>query len=115
MPRFVVLMYANDGAWERLPSARRAALMKRYGAWAALLQKKGALRGGSALGGPGSLLEKKGRTIVATPWRGRKDVLTGWFEIEAESLPAAVKVARGCPALLHGERVVVRPTGHAED
>jgi len=115
VPRFVVLMYEDDGAWEGLPSARRAALMKRYGAWAALLEKKGSLRGGSALGGPGSLLEKRGRTIVATPWRGRKDVLTGWFEIEAASLAAAVKVARGCPALLHGERVVVRPAGHAED
>ena len=115
MPRFVVLMYEDDGAWEKLTKARRAALMKRYMAWAALLTKKGLLRGGSAVGGPGVLLDKKGRTIGSTPWRGKKDVLTGWFEIEAATLAAAVKIARGCPALLHGERVIVRPAGHAED
>ena len=90
MPRFVVLMYEDDGAWEKLPKSRRAALMKRYMGWAALLTKKGLLRGGSAVGGPGVLLAKTGRTIVSTPWRGKKDVLTGWLYIAAATRAGAV-------------------------
>ncbi len=115
MPHFVVLMYENDGAWERLPKARRTALMKRYGAWVALLRKQGTFRGGSALGSPGVSLERKGRRVVPAVWRAKKDVLTGWFEIEAEALAEATTIARGCPALAHGERVIVRPTGSSDD
>jgi len=115
MPRFVVLMYEDDGAWERLPKARRTSLMRRYTVWVGLLRTSGAFRGGSALGSPGVRLERKGRKVVPTAWRAKKDVLTGWFEIEAETLAKAATIARGCPALAHGERVVVRPAGHAED
>ena len=34
------------------------------------------------------------------------------FLVEAADLAAATKLARGCPALVHGETVVVRSVGH---
>ncbi|MGA1517030.1 MAG: YciI family protein, partial [Phycisphaerales bacterium] len=42
----------------------------------------------------------------------RKDVLTGIFVIRAKDLAEAESIARECPALLHGERVLVRPASH---
>ncbi len=50
--------------------------------------------------------------MVDGPFTETKEVLTGFFIIEARDLDAAVEIARGCPALTHGERVVVRSIGH---
>jgi hypothetical protein len=48
-----------------------------------------------------------GELVAAT-----KDVLTGYFTIEARDLADATEVARGCPALIHGDTAIVRPVGH---
>lgn len=113
MAQFAVLMTENDDAWARLPPAEQAALMAKYGAWVGELNATGRMRGGSPLGGPGRLLRRVGGAVVEEPYAATKDVLTGWFLIEATDLADATTVARGCPALTHGESVIVRPAGHA--
>ena len=112
MAQFAVLMTEHDDAWARLPPAEQEALMARYGAWVAELNAAGRMRGGAPLGGPGRVLRPVGGSVVEEPYAATKDVLTGWFLIEAKDLADATAVARGCPALTHGESVIVRPLGH---
>ncbi len=115
MPRFAVQMFEDDGAWERLSERRRTSLMKRYVAWVGALKRKKAFVGGAPLGSPGVVLERKRGRVVASPYSDRTNVQTGWFVLDAKDLPAAVRLARSCPALLHGERVLVRPAAHADE
>jgi hypothetical protein len=113
MPRFAVLMFEDDRAWSRLPELERQRLLVLYDNWVRDLKAKGAFEGGEPLGEGGVVLEADddGR-ILESDYTVIRSVLTGYFIIQAADLAAAAKMARGCPALVHGETVVVRPIGH---
>ncbi|MCC7139914.1 MAG: hypothetical protein IT460_15945 [Planctomycetes bacterium] len=113
MARFAILMYEDDGAWAALPPARQQELYALYGAYVEGLRSRGAFVAGHSLGGPAvRLVGGAGGEVRVDPDPATTNVLTGWFVVEAPDAVAAVELAKGCPALLHGERVVVRPTGH---
>jgi hypothetical protein len=76
------------------------------------LKGRGQFVGGEPLGTGGRVLRTDGGPVRVTHYADQKGVLTGFFLIEAEDLDAAALIARDCPALLHGETVVVRPVGH---
>ncbi len=109
---FIILMYEDDGAWEKLPKDRQDALMKLYVAWVADLQKRDLFRFGAACGATQVLLRGAGATVTSEAHAPTKDVLNGFFVIRASSLDSAVSLAKTCPALTHGERIVVRAATH---
>jgi hypothetical protein len=115
MPKFAVLMFEDDHAWSRLAESERQRLLVLYSHWVRDLKAKGAFEGGEPIGDGGVQLEADddGR-ILESDYTVSLGVLTVYFIITAEDLPAASKIARGCPALLHGETVVVRPIGHSD-
>lgn len=113
MPRFAILMYEDDHAWARLPKARQDELLALYGAYVEDLRAREAFVSGNALGGPITVLTGSHGGAVSTALSTQTaGVLTGWFVVEAPDMTAAVELAKRCPALLHGEQVHVRPTGH---
>ena len=112
MQQFVILMTENDNAWAKLAEAEQTRLIKLYFAWVGGLHKKKAFVSGDPIGGGGTVLRRAGGKTVAKPFAAKKDVLTGYFIVKAKNLAAAVSLARGCPALIHGEAVTVRPLGH---
>jgi hypothetical protein len=115
MPRFAVLMFEDDRAWSRLPELERQRLIVLYGNWVRDLKAKGAFEGGEPLGEGGVQLEADddGR-ILESDYTAIRSVLTGYFLVQAADLEAAAKIARNCPALIHGETVIVRPVGHGD-
>ena len=112
MPRFVILMREDDDAWSRLPETERDRLLELYGAWVGELREKGAFVSGAPLGAGGRILRHHDGDFREAVYAETTQVETGWFVIEAANIDAAARLARGCPALLHGETVVVRPVGH---
>lgn len=112
MPQFVLLMREDDDAWSRIGAAERDRLMGLYGAWIGELRAKGAFVGGAPIGGGGRVLRHHEGEFREATYAESKQVDTGYFVIEAPTLDAATHLARGCPALLHGETVIVRPLGH---
>jgi hypothetical protein len=112
MATFAVLMRENDHAWDNLPEAEQKRILALYYAWADELRKNEQLVGGQPLGRGGRVLRAVDGEIVDGPFTETKEVLTGFFLIEAESLEEAARIARGCPALGHGETVELRPIGH---
>ncbi len=109
---FVILMYEDDNLFATLPEARQAELMAKYIAWVGDLQSRGIFQSGTPCGSEQVLLTASGSAITAKPYAPKKDVLTGLFIIRATSLDKAVEIAQTCPALTHGERIVVRPASH---
>ena len=109
MPRFLLLLSEDDGAWEKLSEERQAELMEKYGEWTQLLHRNGNLVGRAALQGRGIVVEMKDGKVAQRVDDSTKNVPTGFFLIEAKDMKDAAQIARGCPALDHGERVTVRP------
>jgi hypothetical protein len=63
---------------------------------------------GAPLAAAGRVLAMVDGEIVDGPFTEVKEVLTGFFIVRASSLQEATDLARGCPALLHGETVLVK-------
>lgn len=112
MPEFIILMEEDDHAWGKLSPEEQEKLLKLYFAWVDQLRAKKIFKYGAPLGGEGRVLQVVEGAVVDGPFTETKEVLTGFFIIEAANLEAAVEIAQGCPALTHAERVVVRPVGH---
>lgn len=113
MAEYMILMRENDRAWSRFPPEEQQRLLQQYYDWVGELRAKDVFRDGNPLGYSGSrLLRAVDGEIVDGPFAETKEVLTGYFLIEAEDLEAALAIARGCPALGHGEVVELRPVGH---
>jgi hypothetical protein len=63
---------------------------------------------------PGDGLTHEGRVVSAKvvtdgPFMESKEIVGGFSIIQADTLDAAAQLAKGCPALLVGGRVEVRP------
>ena len=109
---FVILMYEDDNSWEKLPKDQQDELMKQYMAWVSDLKARGIFKSGSPCGNKQVLLSGSGGKIVTESITPKKDVLTGFFVVRAANLDEAVALAKTCPSLTHGERIIVRPGTH---
>lgn len=112
MNTYVILMREDDHAWARLDEAEQVRLFERYNAWVGELKDRGIFKGGVPLGEGGRILRNEDGRVVASEMTETRQVLTGYFLVDAPDMDAAVAIARGCPALTHGETVEVRPVGH---
>lgn len=113
---FIILMHESNNAWATLPQEERGRLLEQYGSWVSDLRQSGALVTGRPCGGEYRLLygSPSGDVtdVTITP-DGLSDVLTGFFVIRARDMDSAVEIAKSCPALLHGETIVVREATHS--
>jgi hypothetical protein len=112
LPTFAILMLEDDDAWATLPPSERDALLAKYGAFVQELAAQGRFVWGTPLGRETVLLAGPPGSTSRSEIAPRKGVLTGIFVIRAKDLAEAESIARECPALLHGERVLVRPASH---
>ena len=112
MSEYILLMHENDHAWTLMPKDEQQRILKRYFAWVDELKSTDSLRGGAPISDEGTLLQSVDGEVVEGPYTESKEVITGYFILEADSLEAAVAIARNCPALGHGEKVVVKRLGH---
>jgi hypothetical protein len=112
MAKFIILMREDDNAWSKLPKEEQKALLARYHEWVDQLKAQGILHSGEPLGNGARLLRMVAGEIHEEPYTHSRQTLTGYFVIDAEDLTEATRIARGCPALIHGETVEVREVGH---
>ena len=109
-------MHECDAAWSKLPQDEQSRLMTLYGDWVANLKDSGSFVTGRPCGGHYRLLTGNGAgdiTDIRVETDGLSDVVTGFFVIRATDIESAVEIAKTCPALLHGETIVVREASHA--
>jgi hypothetical protein len=81
------------------------AIIERYKAWSAALAAKGHLLGGDKLqDGTGRVLRNSKAQVTVTdgPYAETKEIIGGFFRIEADSYEQAVELARDCPHLAFG-------------
>jgi hypothetical protein len=89
-------------------------MTKRYMAWAEQLRQKGKMVGGEKLAASGGrqIRTRDGKPVASDgPYAEAKDVIGGYFVLEAKDLAEAEAIARECPhsALAPTNWAEVRP------
>ena len=110
--RYMLLIYGTEGDWEALPEDERNALYEEYFQFTRDLGERGALVDAHELE-PGSTATtvrvRDGETVVSDgPFAETKEVLGGYYVIDAESLDEAIAWAARIPSARSG-LVEVRP------
>ncbi|MBL8173790.1 MAG: hypothetical protein JNK48_03925 [Bryobacterales bacterium] len=106
MPQYLLLLHESSTAAAGISPGEMEAIIKRYGAWSANVAAKGHMRGGNKLqDGTGRVMQVSAGRLSVTdgPYAESKEVLGGYFLIEASDYDEAVRVAGDCPHLDFGK------------
>jgi hypothetical protein len=114
MAQFLLLLHSAPNYTADLPREKMMEMTRKYIAWADALRQKGKIVGGEKLTASGGrqLRSSGGKLVVSDgPYAEAKDVLGGYFIVEARDLAEAEAIARDCPhmALAPSNWAEVRP------
>ncbi len=111
MAKFMLLLHDNPGTGVDASPEEIQAIIGEYVAWRRGIEARGALVGGEKLADEGgrelSLVENRVR-VVDGPFSEAKEVVGGFFTIEAADYDEAVALASDCPHLKYGLRIELR-------
>jgi hypothetical protein len=102
-------LFRNSDPSARSPEQMQKSMQK-WLAWFKELGEKGHIKDpGRPLEDAGRVVKGKQKTVHDGPYAEAKDIVNGYILIEAEDLPHAVEISKGCPILEVGGSVEVRP------
>jgi hypothetical protein len=110
MPSYMLLLYSDPADWKNMsPQDSQKALGKFVG-WRTKLQDARILLGSHKLvDDAGKVMRGRNHVSVTDgPYSETKEVLGGYFLIEAANYKEAVERARDCPGLEYGGTIEVR-------
>ncbi|MGE0578596.1 YciI family protein [Reyranella sp.] len=102
MAQYMLLLHQVPNYNMDLPREKMLDMTRRYMAWADSLRQKGKLAGGEKLvaGGVRHVRVENGKPVASDgPYAEAKDVIGGYFVIEARDAAEAEAIARECPHL----------------
>src|SRR4030095_13970859 len=110
--QYLLMLYSEEGGWERMPAAEQERAMGAYRAYTEALRTAGLLAGSNRLQ-PSSVATTvrvtEGKSQVLNgPFADSKEQLGGYYLIDVPDLDAALSWAARCPGASHGV-VEVRP------
>jgi hypothetical protein len=114
MAQYLLLLHQVPSYNTDLPREKMLEMTKRYMSWADGLRAKGKIAGGEKLaaGGVRLVKVKDGKPVVSDgPYAELKDVLGGYFVIEARDQAEAESIAKDCPhvAIAATNWIEIRP------
>ena len=110
MPNYMLLLHGDPAAYQKLSPEEAQKVLQKFIAW------REKLRGQKILVGSARLKDDAGRVVRGAgkprvtdgPYTETKEVLGGYFTVEARDYEAAVAISEGCPALEYGGIIEVR-------
>jgi hypothetical protein len=111
MARFLLLLHDRLGEFDTLPEAQMMQIIKAYGDWANKLRAKGKMAGGEKLTDEaGKILQLRNGKVLVTdgPFAEAKELLGGYFMIQADSYEEALQLVSDCPHVTRGARMELR-------
>jgi hypothetical protein len=106
-PRFALFLYEGP-EYDQPPPEAMARRVQEYVAWATEKRQSGVVEGGEKLKDDTDLaIDAAGGTgeVAAVPGGSR---LAGYFIVQADDRQAAAEIARTCPHVRYGGRIVIR-------
>src|SRR5882724_5569759 len=113
MAQYMLLLHHAPNYNTDLPREKMMEMTKRYMAWAEQLRHQGKMVGGEKLTASGGrhIKVKDGKPVASDgPYAEAKDVIGGYFTIEARDVAEAEAIAKDCPHLWNGTNwIELRP------
>jgi hypothetical protein len=107
--RFLFVYRSDKDTRETMSPEEMQQIHQKWQAWIAEgVQKGWLLDAGNGLKTEGRVVNAK-RVVTDGPFVEAKDVVGGYSLVQADTLDAAAEFAKGCPILLRGGTVEVRP------
>lgn len=110
--QYLLLIYADESAWESRSDGERQAIYREYGALNGDLRAQGKLLAGDELqpvATATTVRVRGGETVVTDgPFAETKEALGGYYLVDAESLDEAIEWAARIPSAREGS-IEIRP------
>lgn len=111
MDSYMLLLHEDPSQYAAMSPTEMQALLGRYRAWSQKMAEQGRLVGGHKLADEGGKRVRAGANgPLATdgPFAESKDVVGGYFIIQAGSYDEAIKLVADCPHLRGGNVIQLR-------
>ena len=111
MPQYMMILHDSTTALADLAPDDIQRIIQRYQDWSAKVAQAGKLAGGQKLRDEGGrhITKKNGKLLVRDgPYTEVKEVIGGYFLIEASDYDGAVQLSSDCPHLTLGGRIELR-------
>lgn len=111
MPKYMLLLHDDPAAFATVSPEQMQQIIEKYIKWGAKLRTSGVLVASDKLTDePGRVIRTKNGQLRVTdgPYSETKEVLGGYYTIEAAGYEQAIEIARGCPQLEYGGTIEVR-------
>jgi len=116
MPQFMLLLHDRPSALATMSPAEMQAVIERYLAWSRGLREQNRLVEGRKLTqDAGRRMQRGAAGLLVTdgPYAESKEVIGGYFVVEARDYEDAVALATGCPHLDYEGTIEVRQVDRA--
>lgn len=111
MPKYMLLLHDNPASFRNVSPDEMQKIVEKYIAWGKKLREAGIIQSSDKLTDePGRVMRRTDGQVRVTdgPYSESKEVLGGYYIIEAASYDNAVEHARSCPHLDYGGTIEVR-------
>jgi len=109
MANFLFVYRGGNEDYARMTPDEMQQEMQKWGAWIQEGMQKGwMLNPGDALTEEGRVVNAK-KVVTDGPFVESKEIVGGYSVVQADTLDAAAQLAKGCPGLLTGGSVEIRP------
>ncbi len=109
MSRYMLLLRNGNESDQELTPEQYQQLIQRYNDWTDRLRREGRLHGADELATGGlTVRARDGQPVVDGPYTETKEVVGGYYLIEAADEGEAAEIAKGCPIIEDGGLVEVR-------
>jgi len=101
MPKYVLLMHQRVGAHDELSPDEMQEIVAKHREWAHRLKESGAYVASDLLAKDGRILRRpeKGLQVSDGPYVESKEIIVGYYLVEASDYEHAVELAGECPAI----------------
>jgi hypothetical protein len=108
MPQFVLFMREDNEKYRQLSPEEMKSVIEEHIAYANKLRADGRFVGGDGLKSGGRIVTMTDGKVNDNPYEDVKDVVGGYYIIEADSFDHAVEISKDCPALKTGDTLEIR-------
>ena len=115
MKKFLLLLHEDIEKMSSLSPLEMEELGNAHFAWANKLAESGHLISGDGLHEDGVLIAGKDSVVKDGPYLESKEVIGGYYLLQATNLNTIVEIAKECPCHLWGGTTEIRPVMDMEE
>ena len=111
MPKYMLLLHDPVDGFSAMSPEQMQQVIQKYMAWGDRLRQEGVLHDGQKLADePGRVIRSRNgqARITDGPYSETKEVLGGYYTVEAGDYDGAIEIARTCPHVEYGGTIEVR-------